>query len=411
MSTATAARGERLHVAFLFSAPKQAEHNAHYEQTQNPDGSLSVKNVPVFKSGTFKDSWGDSHTWEPMHLNQMVSNFDMLKSGNIFPNVPARDGHRGIFGSGGAVVGYHDGMSTTQAVDPSDGQNKTFLCADFTLTDPTAIQKWQNGTYRARSSEVGQYESNSAAMYWPVYMGFAFCDIPAVEGLFSQGASVPQFLHEETSVTPEEKAAADKAAADKAAADKAAADAAYAAKTAEEKAAFDKAVADKALFDKAVADKAAADKAVADAAAANREFSMNGQPTTDFAAVQAHITGLETFRNESLEQARKDFVTALGSNNKIAATQVESLTVHALSLDSKQWDSFKASWEAAPAAPLFGKHSSGITNPSGEVPPKTDERTVLEETIALHKRSGMSEENIKKTGSYQKLQALGPVQQ
>lgn len=404
MSTSTLPRrGDHFHIALQFGATELTGYNAHYQQTQNADGSLSVKGVPVFKSGTFKDSWGDAHTWEAMHLEQMVGHFSLLKSNNVFPNVPARNGHRSMFGSGGNVVGYHDGLATVTAKDPSDGQEKTFLLADFTLTDPEAIENWVNGTYRSRSAEVGQYESNSAAMYWPVYMGFAFCDIPAVEGLYSR-ESQPTLIHEEPVVTQP----APPVPAPPVVTPPAPPVVVPPAPPAPHAAPPVPPVPPAAVPPTPPVEPPApvVPAPIAHSGQNQAVFTMNGQPSSDYAAVQSHISTLETFRSETLEQARKDFMTGLAHANKISATQVESLTAHALSLNDQQWDSFKASWEAAPTAPLFGKHTSGISNETGQPQPADQQMKDLEDTVKMHQRAGMPEEQIQKTNSYKKLQEL-----
>jgi ATP-dependent Clp endopeptidase proteolytic subunit ClpP len=91
------------------------------------------------------------------------------------------------------------------------------------------------------------------------------------------------------------------------------------------------------------------------------KFQMNGSEVTDPAAVQAHITGLESFKTETIQAGRKSFVKALADDGKIMASE-ENLTAtekFALSLSSEQFNQWKATMEAAPKADLFQAHGAG----------------------------------------------------
>ena len=153
-------------------------------------GGKTILSVPVFRAGTFKDSMGDQHTWTIEHLSQMVFNFNMLRERGTLPNVPVRDQHKSFFGSGGSVVGFVEGLR----VEGQDEKGNALLVADLEITEPDAFGKIERGTWRSRSSEIGFYEDNDEAMYWPVFMGLAWVDLPAVEGLFeSHQTSEDQF--------------------------------------------------------------------------------------------------------------------------------------------------------------------------------------------------------------------------
>lgn len=153
---------------------------------------------------------------------------------------------------------------------------------------------------------------------------------------------------------------------------------------------------------------------------AGTSLLVNGARTTDLAAVQSHINSLETFRSETIENSRIEFVENLARQNKIAATQVgdkaendkpaTGLIAFALSLSDEQFSGWKASFDSAPSQPLFAKH--GIEPGDQFAPTNTGSESVqariadLEQIIADHRRSGMSQEKIEAKGSYKELQAL-----
>jgi ATP-dependent protease ClpP protease subunit len=143
-------------------------------------------------------------------------------------------------------------------------------------------------------------------------------------------------------------------------------------------------------------------------------FMVNGVESTDMTAVQAHITGLETFKKESIDSGRKNFVKALAAQGKIMAGD-DNLTAQeefALSLSNDQFEKWKASWEATPASTLFGQH--GVTPGNQAAPQNGGNATAeLDKAIAIqqeivdgHKAGGMSDEELKEKPSYKALQEL-----
>jgi hypothetical protein len=62
----------------------------------------------------------------------------------------------------------------------------TKLVADVRTTSEDMLEKITNGTYISRSAEIGMYEDNKGNIYDPILYGFAWVDIPAVEGLSPQ---------------------------------------------------------------------------------------------------------------------------------------------------------------------------------------------------------------------------------
>ena len=361
------------------------------------NGAFRIERMPVFKSGTFKDSMGYQATWEPEHLEQMVFNFEMLRSRGILPNVPVRSDHRSLFG-GGEVIGYITGLYHDQA----SGR----LLADYEITEPEHAAKLQRGTYRARSAEVGMYETNDEALYWPVFMGFAFVDIPAVEGLYSKAAKeaeggdfvlLTEYDKEKpVSTTPSESTTQPEGTEG------------TEAEGTEAPAAENTQPPTPQVTPGAGGEQGQGGQAgTAEHGAAQPgtfSFTVGGQPTTDFAAVQRHITALETAASEQRDAGRRAFVNGLASSNKILQSQVEGLTNSVLSMSDEQFGHFRTAYDVAPEQPLLQQHGSP-TGPT-QATAASEEIEVLRETVAMHRRSGTPEASIQKMPSYIRLQAL-----
>jgi ATP-dependent Clp endopeptidase proteolytic subunit ClpP len=141
------------------------------------------------------------------------------------------------------------------------------------------------------------------------------------------------------------------------------------------------------------------------------KFLVNGAEVTDFTAVQAHIAGLETFKQEAIENGRRTFVDSLAKDNKILASAIDKTTEFALSLDTKQFDNWKATMEAAQPTELFGTHGTDPAKsqqtPSNGGQDATAQRVqTLEDIVQGHRDSGMAEEAIVNLASFKELQAL-----
>lgn len=349
---------------------------------------------------------GEQHSWEPIHLSQMVSNFNLLRDNDILPNVPQRNGHKSLFGGGGEVVGY----AIDLRVEGQDAKGNDILVADLEFTEPEAFEKVRRGTWRSRSSEIGMYETNDESLHWPVFMGVAWVDIPAVEGLFSnhqtgQDQFTPVRDNEEGAVAHTNDASNQSGGT--ASTTDHSQEATSGEGNQEEQQVTEGATGGEGSTEGSThssAGDSSAGAAVSTHAAAPKpfEFSINGAPTTDFAAVQAHITNLESVLTENRNQARKDFVASLASSHKIAATQIEKMEAHALSLSDEQYSAFAALYEDAPEAPLFAQHGQQDTTD----PKEESEVDMLRERVAMHRRSGNTEEKLKKTASYMKLMEL-----
>jgi hypothetical protein len=378
MTTATATKPR----AYFASDIVSSKDVAGYVVDKLSDGTSIIRDVEIFKSGTFRDSWGDQHTWTPEHLTMMVNNFNLLKDGGIFPNVPARRDHSSSIDK---VMGYIDSVKT-------DGVK---LFADIHITEPRDVDKLARGTYRSRSLEVGMYIDNSEAAYWPVVFGIAWVDIPAVEGLHSKSISTSFF----SMVTQEEQDMSGTAATGTAAtgttnstltiqvqgvpADVAPARVDHAAPV--------------------------AGAPVAPAPAPAATFRINGAATQDVAAVQAHIETLETFAKATHENVRKDFVSGLVKAGKLLATGEAALATFAIGLTDDQFKAWSDSYASVPTMPLLAKHGAVAGSPDagapGDVDARTDRISILQETVTMLHRT-MSKEKVEQTSAFKELAQL-----
>lgn len=148
--------------------------------------------------------------------------------------------------------------------------------------------------------------------------------------------------------------------------------------------------------------------------------TLDGKTSSDVAEIQAFVDKinnenkvLATFKKETLEAGRKDFVNSLakGPSPKIAATQIDDLTELALGLTDEQYDKFKASYDKAGAAPLFANH--GVQNNGQPSDPANQAQSQKEKDLETaraivenHKRGGMKDEQLKNTQSYKNMIAL-----
>lgn len=364
---------------------------------------LQLTDVPVFHSGTFRDSWGDLNTWEGLHISQMVLNFDYLKGNRTFDQVPVRKGHGSFLSEPmDGLIGWHSGLRVADLQSPSDGLTYTYLLADYYIFDKDAADNVDAGNWPNRSSEIGTYVNNAQTEYWPCYMGFAYVDIPAVEGLnfskYQRDAGTAKFSilidnPKEFGVTsPTSPTGAPELPAP------------------------------------------GASTQSASAAPGNSgtptqplQFSVGGRSTTDYAAVQAHIiqlegrnATLEQFASESARTGRLNFVSSLATEGKILQSQVGTqeagketgLTAHVLTLDDTQFAAFKNIYASLPVNSLLANHgnSNGTGSPIVSGGGTADERTqrigVLTEIVSRHRMTGAKEEDIAKMPSFIELQQL-----
>jgi len=134
------------------------------------EGKL-LKNVEIFKVGTYRGI-----EYKESALDKMVANFHYLKAFDIFAHVPVRADHPSMFGVGDIIDKVGGYVSDLRR----DGKK---LVADIRITSQKMWDKIMEGSYVNRSSEIGTYDDNNGTIYSPVLYGFAWVDIPAVEGL------------------------------------------------------------------------------------------------------------------------------------------------------------------------------------------------------------------------------------
>jgi len=356
---------------------------------------LRVTGVPIFRSGTFRDSYGIQHTWEKLHIQQLVANFRYLRETGIFRNVPLRAGHEGLFEGGmGHLIGYFDDLRVEDFENPVSGKKESYVIGDFTVSDEAAAKNISGGFWRERSAEIGHFTSNDEAEYWPVLCGAAYVDVGAVEGLnlFQRRSGSDFSVLSDSQEVPVGPTPADPPA-----------------------------IPTPALppIEPVVHSGGPPNPATPPAAAPPRAaplvFRVAGQDVSDSAQVQRHIetlerntATLEAFRTETLQAARKNFVRSLAASNKVNASEIDSMEEFALSLDDAQYVKWVATFEKAPALAHLGRQAPDGAQNGGPAALSADQQTIadLEETLKYHRMGGMSEEDIKRTASFAKLAVL-----
>lgn len=365
--------------AFFAAATADKTFRGHTIDHQS-DGTAIVRDVKVFKAGTFRDSWGDQHTWTSEHLQQMVDNFILLKSKNVFPDPPVRADHSMSIDK---VKGYFESVRT-------DGQ---FLYGDLRLTEKDALDKSISGTYRNVSLEVGMFVANDESAYWPVVYGVAYVDIPAVEGLHAKNSQVSYFsqtLEKEALVGAENGTTVPNTGG----------------------VTINLNSGGNLVPDPKPTPTADHSKTTdgtgtqPPAPTAPYQFRVNGGVVTDFGAVQAHITALEGFRQTMIEEGRKSFVSKLSSDKKILESQVESLQEFALDLSPEQFEKWCKSYDAQAPLPVLQQHGQHQTDQGAPNEPADDEKSNLEEQIKMFKRAGKDDAWIANTKAAKALAAM-----
>jgi hypothetical protein len=386
----------------LFSAAFD-DSKMRVEKRTGPNGQydvLVVEDLPVFRSGTFRDSMGFQHTWEPLHVDQMIANYSLMKNRGYLVDVPVRKDHAGFLSNRmDETIGYHTDLRSEVRTNPVDGTEQTYLIATLEVSDPGAIDKISRRLWRNVSAEVGTFTANNETEFWPAYQGVAYVDIPAVEGLksFNNHNGVGKEFSVMLDTDKQE-------------------DAVTAPNLPNPTPAPPQAPAPQTPTDTAYHGRA------------NFVFSVNGQQTTDFAAVQAHITGLEA-QNASFAAAaaeaktvnRQAFIKGLaeGATPRILASQIPAIEGYALNLPDEAWGQFVKAHEAMPSLPSVSQHTATQTvggqqvNPQGNSPVATqsaplDEVTKLAGIVEHHRISGMAPAKIKETQSYKRLFAVKP---
>lgn len=385
-----------------------------YAAYKKDNGVFVVERQPVFRSGTFRDSMGEQATYEPVHMKQMADNFEYLRNKSVFADVPVRDGHPGWIVHGlpgnGRVVGWHSGVSVETLESPIDGTKYDYFLADYYFTEPDAADKYQRGTFKNRSSEIIRYVTNDEAEFWPVYGGFAFVDIPAVEGLnFNRdngarpdgNVSQTRFFvmsNREMNVTspapgtpaqPSQPAPAPSSPSPQPPAP--------------------------APAPAPTPTPTSPQPSQPPAQHAAYMFTVNGQSTSDFAAVQRHITTLETQATEARNAARAAFVNELVAANLILGNEenVAAQTAFAQSLTDQQFETWKSGFVVAARPALLSQHAApaastnGVLGSTAPGAPGSEDIEIAKGVVAMHRSINTPEAQLKATPSYKRLVAAG----
>lgn len=144
---------------------------------------------------------------------------------------------------------------------------------------------------------------------------------------------------------------------------------------------------------------------------------INGKLETDWAVINRHFAQQETVMREQREANRRTYIEGLARDNKIAASQIDSLlelvngTDTRPALNDEQFATFQASYESAPVSTLFDNHATQTDTQSQPGSPSSvqnkDQRIAdLRGVVAMLEKGGMSPENLHKTKSYTELQSL-----
>ena len=311
---------------YFSSSPIEKKLNA------SKDGKL-LKNIEIFKSGTYRGI-----QFKNSGLDKMVANFYFLKSHNILPNVPVRADHPSFMGVGGVIDKVGGYVSELKRVG-----NK--LVADIRVTSDNMWDKIEEGSYINRSAEIGTYDDNDGTIYSPILYGFAWVDIPQVEGLspkFSYSKDNKNFdlinlnaiqnMSEEIKETfPPEEIQAEEVKEEKI-----------------EK--VEEVPAEK-------AEEAPAEEAKEEVPAEKVEEvpaeKAEGEFKKLFAAEYTELTKLRAEKVAFLLEKRESFIDGLLKEGKVTPAQLEAETAFAKDLTEEQFDKYKVAKENSPKIVKF----------------------------------------------------------
>lgn len=333
-----------------------------YEGGSEAPAGARLTGLGAFRAGTHTNSRGKESDWTVDDLHAMADNFKILAQDGSFKDVPMRVDHSFSLKD---VIGYISDVYVKGEM----------LFVDVDITEPEEAAKYERGTYRARSAEIGKVKNSKGKALDNVLMGLAFVDIPAVSGLYSKPTEDIETEQGEPAVEEDTNSAeADVLAAE-----------------------FTRG--------RTAGLKEAEEKFARPA----HRFTIAGEEESNYEIVQAHIDRLEAFQAESIVAARTEFVDSLVTGNVVPAPQAESLKSLVLGMTDDQFSAYKEIYADMPAHPAFGSYGpSGPDAESHDSGPTPEELVIAnaEAIVEMHRLSGMSEEEIAKTPSAQKLAAL-----
>jgi len=151
---------------------------------------------------------------------------------------------------------------------------------------------------------------------------------------------------------------------------------------------------------------------------------INGKLETDWSVINRHFAAMQTAQAEQQATFRRSFIEKLATENKIAATQIDSLVSlvngdsenNVPAMSGEQFAAFQASYESVAPSTLFSQHATqdpahpGVQPSAGSPLPNSPEAVkdridVLQGIVSMHQRT-MPEDEVKNTPSYKELQQL-----
>lgn len=360
-----------------------------FERKKNEHGheALFISDIAIFRSGSFRDSIGEQHTFDKFGIETFVRNFEYLKSAGTFTKPVVRSGHVSLSNDRfSSVIGYINNLNAEDRTAPHDGQTYTYLLADFEIIDDEAIKKIESGLWVNRSAEMGPYEDNNGMLLHPVITGVAYVDVSAVEGLnFSKDFTDNQ--------------------------------------------------ADVIIFN--MEDNEMGNGVTMPSVPAAFTFKIGGNDTTDFGRVQGYITELESkFATSQAESAQKDtkisgletentslkefqktvvtdirhgFVDDLCKQGKLLESSKEALYSMVDSFDNAQFDAYKASMGHVPQVGILQTQQQQFEGDQTHDGEKDDSQFEADKGVIDNLRAiGKSDDVIKGTAAYARLIAADP---
>lgn len=315
-----------------------------------------LSGLGAFRTGTHTNSRGKESEWSSDDLREMVSNFKNLASDGSFKDVPMRVDHSFSLKD---VIGYISDVYV----------NGEMLYVDVDITEPEAAEKYERGTFRARSAEIGKVKNSEGNLLDNVLMGLAFVDVPAVTGLYNKSSANAETEQGEPAVTITEE---------------------------DLKAEFAK------------GHEAGVAEGKDEFARPAHRFTIGGEEEANIETVQSHIDQLEAFHAETVTAARTDFVDSLVETNVVPAPQADALKALVLDMGDEQFQSYKEIYSDMPVHPAFESYGDQHGNQSNDIAPTPEEVAIQDATaiVEMHRQAGMSEDDIANTPSAQKLAAL-----
>jgi hypothetical protein len=292
---------------------------------------------------------------------------------------------------------------------PVTGSNHSYLLASYNISDPVAAMKVEKKLFRNRSAEVGTYVDNDEAEYGPALMGFAYVDIPAIEGLnFGKRADVRRFAMEKEGdpmgapvdsdevIEPEDEVVEPEAEDEVVESEDA---------TSEDEVETIVPEVDEEVDEEV--EPAAVDEVItSDGRDAGSGFSatpnistfgidINGVRVTDPKVIQEYVNNL----NGVVAESRATYSKGLFASDRITSGQKDSMDEFTKGLTTEQWSQFRTIFDDSPAIPTLAFRQ--VVENSEDVTRVEAERQLHSEVIQ-HLRRGIGDK-VKETEIYRQF--------